>query len=513
MQLYCSLPDNVYSADRRFQIFLAAVRRPDEVTVAQIAKQEGCSERLIYNLQHTVELALVPRKPGPKPRGKPAPELVVVGHTLTPVPFDPRELTLTLAVEHVSLRGMQRVFLAAGRPEVSRDTLLDHLHTAGRAARRLLERAKKQLRDKLRCLAADDIFFHRVPVKVVMEPVSGAVLEVLRWAGSHTGQDWALFLSEWPQLRLLVSDLGSDLLCAVKSILKGIDHQGDNFHERQWWSGKVFGPMSRCEQRLADAVTELLDAATTPRRRGRSVSAKTIEEAEALRAEAEEDFYNAVAAEQAWEVLLESLDPQGHLWTAQTAEDILSHDVVPWLAKMPDVVGRTVLDHVYKYKDSWCGHRVLWDLIEVQLAPGSLWSRAQVIDAMLALFASEKAFAEATSWEDGRACQKLEAGLRADLCAACLNLASVEREARDLLANPRRSSSLVEAFNSVLRGAQQVHRRVCDDLLALYAMRWNLSPRTEGVRRGASPFARLGVDFADDERLWHEVLIEEMDRA
>jgi hypothetical protein len=55
----------------------------------------------------------------------------------------------------------------------------------------------------------------------------------------------------------------------------------------------------------------------------------------------------------------------------------------------------------------------------------------------------------------------------------------------------------VEALNSRLRVLQMVHRHVSDNLLALVALRWNLSRRIEGRRRGACPFVQLGVDFAD----------------
>lgn len=82
-----------------------------------------------------------------------------------------------------------------------------------------------------------------------------------------------------------------------------------------------------------------------------------------------------------------------------------------------------------------------------------------------------------------------------------------------LLSCPRRPSSLVESFNAVQRVAQQAHRHVSDDLLAIPALRWNLSPRTSGARRGPSPYARLGVDFANEPRPWYEILLEELDRA
>ena len=61
---------------------------------------------------------------------------------------------------------------------------------------------------------AADIFFHRTPIKVLIEPVSGALLHVLRWPW-HTAEDRALMLEPWKALRLLVSDLGTDLVGAA----------------------------------------------------------------------------------------------------------------------------------------------------------------------------------------------------------------------------------------------------------------------------------------------------------
>ena len=69
----------------------------------------------------------------------------------------------------------------------------------------------------------------------------------------------------------------------------------------------------------------------------------------------------------------------------------------------------------------------------------------------------------------------------------------------------------MEAINSRLRVLQMVHRNVSDNLLALVALAWNLSPKREGKRRGPSPYAILGIDFADDTRPWYEILLKEMD--
>ena len=126
---------------------------------------------------------------------------------------------------------------------------------------------------------------------------------------------------------------------------------------------------------------------------------------------------------------------------------------------------------------------------------------------------TERRLRDATEWAIARAAQVRLATLRDELASACRNAKRVERAVRSLLSRPRRSSSLVEAFNSSLRVLQMKHRNVSDDLMSLHALAWNLRVRKEGRRRGRSPFERLGVEFASDHRPWYEVLIEEMDRA
>jgi hypothetical protein len=96
---------------------------------------------------------------------------------------------------------------------------------------------------------------------------------------------------------------------------------------------------------------------------------------------------------------------------------------------------------------------------------------------------------------------------------ACSNVEHVQQQVCSLLERPRRSSSLVEALNGRLRVLQQVHRTVPQYLLDLLALAWNLTPRKEGKRKGPSPYARLGIDFADDSRPWYAILLEELDAA
>ena len=109
-----------------------------------------------------------------------------------------------------------------------------------------------------------------------------------------------------------------------------------------------------------------------------------------------------------------------------------------------------------------------------------------------------------------RAAQQEQEGLQAALADACENLDAVRAAVASLLAQPRRSSSLVESLDSRLRVLQMVHRNVPDSRLSQMALARNLTARADGRRRGPSPYARLGIDFADDHRPWYEVLLEEM---
>lgn len=54
-----------------------------------------------------------------------------------------------------------------------------------------------------------------------------------------------------------------------------------------------------------------------------------------------------------------------------------------------------------------------------------------------------------------------------------------------------------------------VHRHVSDEMLALSALAWNLTPRVEGGKRnGRSPYEMLGVDLGEGERPWYEFLLD-----
>jgi hypothetical protein len=80
----------------------------------------------------------------------------------------------------------------------------------------------------------------------------------------------------------------------------------------------------------------------------------------------------------------------------------------------------------------------------------------------------------------------------------------VVSEVRKLLYHPKRASSLVECFNSILRPIQQVKKQVTQEFLWLKALHHNMKTFKQGRRRGKSPFQLLGVDFGKQD--WIQLL-------
>jgi len=513
--MIASTPAAVHCAKQRLQIVAALVDRDDDTAAVDVTRSFGVSVPQAYKLAARALHALLPRPPGPRPPTAP-PVFAASIDAFAPGcrrAWDRRGAILEAAVSNVSIRGQRRLFVAFGEPAPSGDFLVDTIARAGRFAQSLMDRANAQVRDHLAVAAGDDIFFHRSAVKVLLDPVSGALLGVARWPWRE-GEDWALWIAEWPALRLFISDLCTDLVGAVPLVnaarVEKLAHQGDAFHERAWWTEKVFEPLSRREDYRAKGALLMWDGATRVKGPGRRVSAATVEAAEARRARAEEDFYEAVRLEELFLCLLEALSPEGKLWSDARVEDLLAQ-FAREAGALPEKFATRIRSHVHRHRARWCAHRVLWDHIPVTLHPAVSATRTDVLAAVVALRWACLRESRATEWSEARAAQQEQERLRAQLGTWCSNVAEVVGWVTSLIEHPRRSSSLVEAFNSRLRVLQMVHRNVSDHLLALVALAWNLSPRQEGKRRGPSPYARLGIDFADDTRPWHQILLEQMD--
>jgi hypothetical protein len=330
-------------------------------------------------------------------------------------------------------------------------------------------------------------------------------LNVGRWPW-HAAEDWALWLEEFGALRLFISDLGSDLVGAAAT--HRVPHVADFFHEMQWWEGVMFAPLARAETEVRKDFLRVLDIATTPFSARSRHDASRVAEAETLALQAESDFFAAYAAIERVRALFQPRRPDATLWTDATVQaELAAIDTV--LATIVHTLGARARKHVGTHGHRFAAHRYMLDAIAVNLRPDSAWTPHTVRQAMLVAWDFEATAADATH----PMVERLEAQRRAHALMKRLrrhvrNLDAVAHALRRHMAYIPRSSSAIESLNSQLRVLQMVHRTVSDEMLALHALAWNLTPRAEGRRKGRSPYAMLGVDLGQGDRPWYDVLLD-----
>lgn len=524
MQAYREISPAAFRAQLAYAQLVTFESRAENDSGHQFAAAHHIPRSTLYAHRATVLRALRPDTPGPQPRSAEAlalrraqPEseglrvrIVRLERSLaelqaqhaSSLPFDTRKqraLELVLAVENVSLQGIQKVFevLTDGsvRPRV--EDLHLRRKEAGLAAQRLLTRARGQVAKTLACVMGDDIFFAGCAVKVVAEPRSVAILNIGRWPW-HKEEDWTLWLEEFEGLEVFISDLGTDICNAAQA--RDVWHQADWFHEERWWAQKVLAPLDRREKeaRAALAVATRQQARVglperstrvRVRRRGAPRVARVLS-AEQERRHLVADIVSlcrahARAAERQWYVaygvleqirwLYQVADAQGELWTDETVAAALVRNQTD-LDALPGPVGAAAREHVRAYGARYTAHRRLMNRIAVLTREGSVWNESDVRQGVYELLTLEHKAARASGSAWG-ALEDRALALRERLQQECENLEEVEQAlARHCKWVPRPSSA-VESLNSQLRVLQTLHRTVSDEMLWLHALAWNLTPR------------------------------------
>jgi len=522
---------------RRLRLVAQLLTREGDERVRDIAGAYGKSRQELYAWTTMAAMALEPGVPGPAPgwreqaRLREEVERLRADNDRLRALVDEQEtrmagmvgvsrrqrdrLELVCFAHNVSLRGTQEIIEVAWGEEwrPSRDALQRQMKERGRVAHDLLGEARAQVAGDLRCVMGDDVYFHRAGVKVVAEPESMAMLNVGRWGGS-SGLDWVVWLEEYANLELLVSDLGKDLVGAATQL--GLAQSADYFHESRWFDRKLLDPLSRWEERARARYWTALDGATRPRGPGRRLSVAkvvaTLEEAERREAA----FCVAVDVTDQFRDLYELVNPDtGRLWTRAEADAALD-GMLARLQTIDHSAARRAIRHIRSHRGRYAAGLVMVDLIEVDLRPGSTWSQRTVLNALIRQWSIRRQLADPDAWVDYttykdllRLARDLEHRLRRE----CLNLDAVAEALRRELRFPKRSSSGVESLNSKLRVLQMVHRNVSDEMLGLVALAWNLTPRRHpGRRRGRSPYGMLGVDIGQADKPWYDVLLDAQDQ-
>jgi hypothetical protein len=408
-----------------------------------------------------------------------------------------RDLSLTLAVLPVSYRDIRDVVrLAYGdKYAPSESTLCGMVQDYGVIAGLIL--LDEEVTSKFSSGCIDEIFFHGIPILTVVDPDSMSVGACER-SQDRTGKSWQAVLSHFPNLDYIISD-------QAKGIAKGIylragtpgtiQHQRDLYH--------FLIEVSRTTRRLETRLEKLLKAEEQAWQdwiQGH-VYVKTVEKIQATvvrQLELMEQYY------QAMELLDFAFSPMtsDHQVNAREHGSQILSDVIQRLRSLSEL---GLDDLVKTLEKRGPGCLVFLDqlqhelsVIPVELGEDSQFTAGEIRELAIQEVCLEHAMADDPSDEVFCTYRDLWGKVRSlkKLVPAFLQVISVVRR---VLYHPKRASSQVECFNSILRPIQQVKKQVTQEFLWLKALHHNMKTFKQGKRKGKSPFQLLGVGFGNQD--------------
>ena len=367
-------------------------------------------------------------------------------------------------------------------------------HGARRAGRllRLLDRACQSL---VVTLCLDEIFFHRKPVLMAVEPHSLTWVLAER-AADRSGPTWAKALAAWPQLTDVAVDGGSGLERGLtlttarrqqEAALAGAEPvplrvRLDVFHTQREGERALRLVWRHAEglwqeaEKVDRAKARFDRSGGNGRHFQKNVAGKAWDKAIAA-------FEEACHQEAAWQRAVAALGvfrADGGLNDRATATVELraATAALPgqrWAKTrrmLLDTRSLTFLDqlHAELAVAEPCPQRrqalvALWRWREPSATDGAA-TAAGVVEEVLAGVVIGKL---GPGWEEAY------------------------RRVGDLLRRVVRASSAVEGINSVVRMHQSRHRKLTQDLLDLKRLYWNCRPFVSGPRRKRCPYEHLGL--------------------
>jgi hypothetical protein len=335
-------------------------------------------------------------------------------------------------------------------------------------------------------LCLDEIFFHREPILMAVEPHS------LTWVAGQRGPDrsgasWHTLLLGWPRVERVITDAGTGLERGVKLVnaartttAQPIAMGLDVFHTQHELQRVLHGQWRRAE-RLVETAAQADVKVKQSKQRGRDARGVAQQAWRAWR-HAERVFDEAVLAEAAAEQLTVALGlfrPEGSLNDRQGAQGQL-HDALAQLAGpawgktrrlLSDQRTLAYLDWVHEQRAQAVEDTLLRDTLV------RLWSlrQAQAQDHQHVPLAKLVMMEQIV-------CQRL-----------CAQWGVAYTRVEEILGGVMRASSAVEGLNSVLRMHQARHRHVSQDMLDLKRLYWNCRPFHHGKRKEHCPYELLGL--------------------
>jgi hypothetical protein len=385
------------------------------------------------------------------------------------------------------------VLLSAGdRP--SRATLGRWVAAAARQAGPVLEALDRACQAQVTDLCLDEIYCHRQPVLVAVEPHSMTWVVGQR-AATCSGAIWQQTLQPWTHLEWVVSDAGTGLQAGLEKFQeqrpvtpagRPLETGLDLFHTKQEAQRVLRVLWAPVEQAWlqAEKASEVLAA---KRWHGHKLPAQRAAHA-ANRAwrKAEKRLRVYEDHESAWRQIERALEwyrPDGlvndRAWAQGEITQALADLTGPLWAKL-----RRFLNDL----------RSLAFLDRLHQALAEAEPRAALRAALVKLWQVRHPGRRGCGLKAPGAWGEIQPAVQAVLCQGlAADWRVAYRRVANVLSRTVRASSVVECMNSVIRMHQARHRTLSQPLLDLKRLHWNCRCFVAGKRCKACPYEHLGL--------------------
>jgi hypothetical protein len=381
--------------------------------------------------------------------------------------------------------------LLGTRATPSRSSVHRWIRAAAKAAGPVLKRLDHAAKTWVLVGCLDEIFFHRKPVLVGVEPQS------MMWflgkkADDHQGPTWFAELQPWTSLNFVTSDAGLGLKAGIAQMQRHrlqtdqvpLEKGLDVFHTKQAARRVLRIQWNRVERlwEQAEAATPAVELA---RRQGRHCGG-LVTKANAAWKKASQAFQQYEQGEAGWkqaEPALGVFGPDGRLndrsWAQQQVALALPLLSGPHWSKVRGLLQAkesfTFLDRLHSQLEQLSVPAAVRDAL-VQL----WWLRRQ--RPRKSLETATASIEQVLYLIQKVLCQKLDPHWRASY-----------RLVVGVLTQTMRASSAVECMNSVIRMHQSRHRTMTQETLDLKRLYWNCREFRGGKRKGRCPYEHIGL--------------------
>jgi hypothetical protein len=489
--------------------------------VTQRAQLAGCSRQCIYCNAQKVKDAVEAEHSGQPGRAKLLEENASLRRAVSELwdwlfqtiefpQSKQHEFTVTalaMGFSHTQVQALMAILLGANAAP-SRSTIHRWTQIAETAAGQVLEQLDRSCKPLVREGCLDEIFFHRRPTLVGIEPRS-MMWFLGRRTVDHHGSTWFNELRSWTSLCSVISDAGSGLKAGLTLLQRcwrstnqiPLVRSLDVFHtkrEAQRVLSTMWQRVEHCWERAEQASRTLRQAQW----HGRSSVGLTrpIRVAWEKATRAFELYEKREAVWKRAELALNVFRSDGSLNDRTWAEK-----EVAWA--VPRLPGSTwsKVRRLLQSKESF----TFLDQLHKQL--GQLLLPEALREGLVHLWWLRRQRSSKPSEAVGG--YDHVASLVQQVLVAKMdpNWHESYRRVGSLLNHTVRASSAVECMNSVLRMHQSRHRTLTQPMLDLKRLYWNTRPFRGGKRKGMCPYEHLGLKLAN-YNFW-TVLQPEIDRV